>query len=980
MKHNYFTQGFAALAVAFAGTAMAQEAQLPAFTASPEEGVVESLKRIELIFAEGSVVTENDTVVNTTTLADSLRNKRVIPSVDANKYIVDVIEELPNATYTLTVPANTFLVDGVAYSDSIRLEYQLLEPAFDKWTVSPEPGIVNELNEITVKFTIGTVTEVGFGTTLNDGTRGYRLGTGILHNDYVITVREDLPDGSYTLTIPAGTLALDGEPFDEEISFAYELVDGTPANFTVTPEQGVVDSLTEVVLTFPDATTVTEVGYNTSLIGAGEAADLLRVRPSVEGNTYKIEVVETPAPGEYILTIPAGTLAFDSVVYNKSIVLKYEVAEVLPAYTINPAGPVVEELTEIKVTFPGAQVIKELAYDTQLIGDEVVPVRLSVEGDSYIVTVKPEYVDGVPQPLAEGFYALSIPANTLEIDGVVYTKAIVANYQLQAAPNAFYSVNPANDSMVETLDEIVLTFDGATEITEDFNYAVVLTDYKEGFRVSTAVDGNQFKITPVEQLPAGPVQITIPAGALVIDGVPTNREIVLGYTITGVVLPDYTISPAGGEVPNLNKVVVTFPNAEEIAELNQAITLSNGQEGFRLITSVSGNELTIKCPETLVDGTYTLTIPAGTIVLDGMPWQSDIVAEYTVNAALIPAYTLSPAQGAVEALTEVVLTFAEDAVVTELAYNTTLSNADEKFRVLPSVDGNAYKVQVIELLASGNYTVNIPAGTIAVNGEAIDFDIDLEYFVIPTPLPAMEVNPAAGYVSELKEIVVTFTESTEVKELGYGTRLNDGEQSFNIYPSAKGNQYTVIVREDVPYGAYNLEIPANTLEIDGVAYNQPIVFTFFYQAAQNVEYTITPEDGANVEALTEIVVNFTGATEVTEIGMGTTLATEQEAVRIFTSVEGADYKIQVLETVGDDTYFLTIPAMTVSVDGVANAQAIVAAFHLVKGGESAVTIITPDADGNFNIFNLNGQRVNTNNPAELRKGIYVINGVKVVVK
>lgn len=186
------------------------------------------------------------------------------------------------------------------------------------------------------------------------------------------------------------------------------------------------------------------------------------------------------------------------------------------------------------------------------------------------------------------------------------------------------------------------------------------------------------------------------------------------------------------------------------------------------------------------------------------------------------------------------------------------------------------------------------------------------------------------------------------------------------------------------YGEYTVELPEGIVANADGEVNQAQTLTVTYVAG--VEGVVTPESGTEFELGEEVVVSiaFTGKVEVVESEDAPVLLTdyaeydeqlawEEDVVY----VEGNAVVINLGTELEPGTYYLSFRAGSVTVDGAPNVAVEDYEIVVLEGETDGIHSIGAELNGNETIYNLKGVKVSKNN---LNKGIYIINGKKVMVK
>ncbi len=208
-------------------------------------------------------------------------------------------------------------------------------------------------------------------------------------------------------------------------------------------------------------------------------------------------------------------------------------------------------------------------------------------------------------------------------------------------------ITPADGTVVPALKTITLTFDETPSLV---GKTATLTKGEESLTAAIAAgEGNTFEITLDDTLKVnGTYTLTIPAGTFGDADFAANPaighcnpELTRTYTVKAPVVKDLEpsdITPDNGaEVPALKTITLTFDETPYL--VGKTATLTKGEESLTAaIAAGEGNTFEITLDDTLkVNGTYTLTIPAGTF------GDADFAADPTTghcNPELVYTYTI----------------------------------------------------------------------------------------------------------------------------------------------------------------------------------------------------------------------------------------------------------------------------------------------------------------------------------------------------
>lgn len=184
-------------------------------------------------------------------------------------------------------------------------------------------------------------------------------------------------------------------------------------------------------------------------------------------------------------------------------------------------------------------------------------------------------------------------------------------------------------------------------------------------------------------------------------------------------------------------------------------------------------------------------------------------------------------------------------------------------------------------------------------------------------------------------------------------------------------------------GEYTIEIPEGIVENAAGEINKAQTLTV--ECIGGVQAEVTPAAGAEFEVGEEVVITFSfdGVVEqnysedapvnVTNYGEYDENITWAEGVLY---IDGNDVVLNLGKELEPGMYYVTLREAQVVVDGEPNEAVSDYTFSVVEGETGAIDSIGADSNTKV-IYNLNGVKVNENN---LKAGVYIINGKKVIVK
>ena len=563
-------------------------------------------------------------------------------------------------------------------------------------------------------------------------------------------------------------------------------------------------------------------------------------------------------------------------------------------------------------------------------------------------------------------------------------------------------------------DGITLTGDNG------LSYVVVKTDYAAGSDATLhfAPAAGQEPVTITDP---GSYTLTIPAGAFkqyFSTPAKTNDEIKATYTIKGAApnhLTNYTLTPAAGEVSEIASVKIDFPDTGimgiDMPETGGITLIGDNGLSYVVVKTdyAAGSDATLhfgtaagEAPVTVTAvGTYTLTIPAGSFKETFAANQENalIKAQYVIAAPQgnpLESYALSPADGEVESLSAVNVTFENAASglnyparneLISLTY-TAPDNSETVYPVYSLTMPSPYRTAQIrfgtsdtgalEFTAPGTYTVTMKEGAFSDNGNENNLspEITATYTIkrdLSAALETYTTDPAAGQaIGELKQFSITFPESGEgldwpIDVSGVTLVREEDETVYHASNVMLSRQRTAIIYFSMEEGGggfdtfraagrYTVFIPAGAFVLleDKNVKNGAISVSFTIDEALNFNYTLSPAAGTVGTSLPDITLTAAGAIESVslseEAGDATFTCGEQTITLQAKAVSDKQivYSIPADSQAGKGEWTLRIPAR--SLDGVNTAGTTVTntdditAVYTVKAAQQYAFTTAPAQD------------------------------------
>lgn len=571
-------------------------------------------------------------------------------------------------TYTLIIPAGRYAVgpEGVeVLNPEMRFEYIIEgkeEPKPDVEsliTIDPAPGVVTSvsawelkigsefaLEDRTTKFTVEcsnpdvTIPAVK--------SRNTQTGASIyFDNDAELTT-----PGTYTLTIPAGRYAIGAEGeevLNPEMKFEYVIKDSSDleniykGTMTVDPAEGTVKEIDMFTVKFDADVTIADASKVTVTGPDGEVPTYIDVTDNYLQVIITNDEYLLTQPGKYTLSIAEGAVTIEGK-FNPAVTYNFAIGDdtpvpPLPSYTVSPApGSYTSIVDGISISFSTEETIVVDTKAFSLTGPDG-EVKIFVQTPNRIspkIVVAPidENEDVIPLSVP-GQYVLTINAKAISVNDAYNVEPIVLNYTITksdvGAWNGEFIADPADDSEVESLSQIAVTFVGAKSVVASStagpnDFPALFTN--EGVKVTTAVshitDNVLYLSLNSEVTAAGYYTLVIPTAFLKVNGQPLNEPLYIAYTIKEKQVDveySYEFSPADKLLEPLAQIYLTF-SGEGLTEVthNSMAWGANApkftsEEGKYIpsFTISRINNFTFRWSNTWPfkeDGNYTFNIPA----------------------------------------------------------------------------------------------------------------------------------------------------------------------------------------------------------------------------------------------------------------------------------------------------------------------------------------------------------------------------------
>ena len=321
---------------------------------------------------------------------------------------------------------------------------------------------------------------------------------------------------------------------------------------------------------------------------------------------------------------------------------------------------------------------------------------------------------------------------------------------------------------------------------------------------------------------------------------------------------------------------IIVSGADEVAVSEEVkITMTSGETVYTAAVTVeemNGNKvINIVFPdEDYAAGRYTINIPAGAFLVDGVANAEYYPSNFTYNKpqlkvtkdwtsweTLFTEKYMMPREVAIAINNAESVTVAENMVATltvgETTYNSTVSFTSEENNYWIS-----FKFAEIEAIyeneeadfVKGEYTFTVPAGLYTVNGEANVEETRIFTYgdVVVNEFTVTSISPAVGDVTELNRIEIAFSNNTKPEQL----ILTNGDNRF-FFIAKDGAYVAVDPLKDyaeitiTELGTYTLDLS----ELEGLTGDKVFSWTV-------VESSTVGIDDVDVEVENAVIYDLTG--------------------------------------------------------------------------------------------------------------------------
>lgn len=510
-----------------------------------------------------------------------------------NQFVISTgIEAKQQGNYTLYIPAGVFLYNGDASLPVAEIQnvYTVVAEPIDEVTTTPAQGdldinsVGGTFRAVNVLFAETVKPNPDFNGAITLAIDGVEVSSvnkyssGELENELgIIFPDKFVKNGTYVVTVPRGAaIYLDGRESSSQV-FTWNVTGGyTPGEgITVDPEEGVVESLSIVSLTFNEYEVVGKnVFYTTSALGANgnillrDAQDnivaecsLSELTPSELGyNSLEVHLcepgtftgIEITEPGTYTMTVPAGIVNFNKSGanpcdcgecnacttslkgtgngnYNKELTFTWTILGPAELVATPADGSIVESLVNIVLEWQGAQSVvvdpammvggaklyKEVeGSDNEFVSDMICsPIG---EGSNTAV------IDILSIPTEQGTYIIEIPAGMFTVDGEAW-EAVALTYIMKSTEVTLEEIGETRLAKFRMTVDPCETIEVNAESVDKITLAYLVDGITEvgTYEVDNITSPTaDLTLTATTELADGNYVVWIPEGYFLFDGKP----------------------------------------------------------------------------------------------------------------------------------------------------------------------------------------------------------------------------------------------------------------------------------------------------------------------------------------------------------------------------------------------------------------------------------------------------------------------------
>ena len=444
---------------------------------------------------------------------------------------------------------------AVLYTSSA---FAVVDP-YEALEVTPAEGVVENLQHFTITFAGLPVTvneeaiptlQKGGGATVEGHMRADEDGTTVVVDfDECFTV-----SGQYFLNLPGESITVNGVrllPLTLRFSIKGD-ADSFYEQIAIDPVEGEVQSLQFFTIYFPEYVTEISNGSKVSLTNTTTGQNYWPEITEVGFTTVVYLADEVTDPGDYTLTVPAGTIVFNALDEEvHELNFHYSIVGEVPSFydqiTIDPAEGTVESLQHFTITFP--MQVDCLAPDVMAM---VTNVATGATFDAAMSSLDDKvYVDLAEALTEPGHYTLTIPVGAVIIEALgEMVHELSFNYLIPESGMPDYTINPP-EGEVNILQVFTINYGQMVVVDEEAVSLLTNDETGETFECNMWEVGGKavvYKEYPLSVV--GNYTLTVPANSITIEATgQTNPEMVFHYNL---VEKDTYVPP----------VIETQPNGE----------------------------------------------------------------------------------------------------------------------------------------------------------------------------------------------------------------------------------------------------------------------------------------------------------------------------------------------------------------------------------------------------------------------------------
>lgn len=449
--------------------------------------------------------------------------------------------------------------------------------------------------------------------------------------------------GLYRLLIPGALYTLDRSRPGTDLEAYYEVFNNG-RGFTALPEEGPVDGIKDIRLTFgsniavewgPDMTSALAPYVEWQGQRAATFSNLTSQANILDLGLYGQLEME----GEYAVVIPENSYSINGG-FGNEIRLLYTVGPGLLPYSVSPAESIIEELQFVQVVFSNASSVT--LADIPSMSDSALP-SLEREDTPGQWQTTSRFTDvtaygnalGLALPdfcHEEGLYRVNIPGNLYFLDGNP-GQDIQLSYEIRSDAYGFDAFPPAGD--VDEICGITVRIPGCTltwqpSLSVYDMPALCLGDTRLMHFTDLSAQGETLTLSLATPFTTpGTYTVTIPYGSYLKDMQP-GHEIQIEYTVMPAPC-SLKVSPEEGPVPSLQFFTLTVVGAQSVEICAAPLITPADTPTLALETSPGiwtdlfsftqaschGHTFGFSIPDPVTtDGRYRLTVPAGFYTID----------------------------------------------------------------------------------------------------------------------------------------------------------------------------------------------------------------------------------------------------------------------------------------------------------------------------------------------------------------------------